>query len=75
MQETNKTLKRPLKSGDGTVHEREKTHEANWFGTSHEPQEEFSEQDNQAPITSEQKDDPHAEKADRAKMSEGKPSI
>ena len=73
MQETNKTEKKAIKAGDGTVHEQTKSKEANWFGASHEPQEEFAEQDNQTPITHEQKDEDN--EAQRGKMSEGKPTM
>jgi hypothetical protein len=74
MQDKNRTQKHALKKGDGTVHEREKSNDANWFGASREPQEEFMEQDNQEPNEKEplQRDEknPHT-----GQMSEGKPSI
>lgn len=73
MQDSNKTKKNSLLPGDGTVHEQEKSKEANWFGASHEPQEEFAEQDNQTPLTNEKKD--NDKEASAGKMSEGKPTL
>ncbi len=43
MQDKNRTFQRPPRAGDGTVPADKLVPEANWFGTSQEPQEEFTE--------------------------------
>ena len=41
MQDKNRSFQNPPKVGDGTLREREPEPDANWFGQSQEPQEEF----------------------------------
>lgn len=64
MQGTNRTSTPHPKPKDGTQDVPKKGTDANWFGPSEEPQEEFIEND---PV-------PPSDDADKGKMSEGKPT-
>lgn len=73
MQGNNKSAQRPPVKGDGTVHERKPRQDANWFGTSQEPQEEYTEQSNQSMPNNERSIE--QEKESQSSMSEGKPTL
>lgn len=66
----NRTLKHTPRPGDGTQQSKEKSPEANWYGTSHEPQEEFTEN---RPVPPGTFNGEQSESHDS--LSEGKPTI
>ena len=70
MQENNKSTHHALVEGDGTQNKVKSESDANWFGKSKEPQEEFVQQENDEKLA-----DRNTPASSESQMSEGQPTL